>query len=245
MRGMYAVLTPFEKLAYLAFWRARTTDEAARLMDDAGRLKETAIKLERLGLLIRRGDEFIADKGYMAERIEEDNHLYPQRRLSPPDREALLALLCSELFSAWIEEDFEYAIGLEKGGKDVLAGFFWSIMRGPFAVAHAYYLVFGDQPSSEEVGGDFDRFLDTLGQERLRKKRPLEKALRERDSSGAISGKDPKAMERALFHGFAFAFPKGLVDYLRWNVNISPGTFVAQDVMAKMSARAGSRLQKA
>ncbi len=233
---MYIVLTPFEKLVYLAFWRARTAGEAAGMLGSRPlrKAEEAAEKLARLGLLERVGGGFKSAPGYLEERIEEDNHLYPERRLSGADKEALLALLSSDLLASWFEEDFAKAAALEEDGKDVLAGFFWAVMRGPFAIAHAYLLVFGDQPESSSVRGGFDRFLDEEGVRRRDRMARLEKELRKEDArTGAFTRNDPRALDRAFAKGFAAALPRGLVDYLRWNVNISGSVFIAEEMFRR------------
>ena len=149
-----------------------------------------------------------------------------------------MALLRSELLAGWFEEDFARAIALEKEGKDVLAGFFWAVMRGPFGIAHAYFLVFADQPDSSAVGRDFDLFLKLEGERRGKGGGFLKKALEEYDSrTSAFTKNDPRAIERAFKYGFAFAIPAGLVGFLRWNVNISPSAFVAEDIFKRARAR--------
>ncbi len=225
---MYVVLTPYEKLVYLAFWGGCTEGEAGRRISGETRpdasFGEAVSRLAGEGLLRRTAKGYAADLSYMVETIERGNHLYPERRLSQKERDAFAAILGSGKFCGWVIEDFRIAVKLAGEGKDVLDGFFWSVFRDVFAYTHAYLLASGGLPSVEDIGADFDSFLE----KRAGKEPPAH--LREEIRKHVPEG---KALGRAFSDDFAFMFPKELAGFLRWDIDVSPAVFVLREIMAR------------
>ncbi|MEW6722451.1 MAG: hypothetical protein AB1324_04265, partial [Candidatus Micrarchaeota archaeon] len=178
--------------------------------------------LAGMGLLKRTGTGFETELGYLVESVERDSHIFPERRLSSGERNALLAILRSGKFGGWVREDFGKAVELASKNRDVLAGFFWAVFREVFAFSHACLLASLPMPSVDEIGDDFDAFLKKKAGE---PRAELKEEVRKRRIA------DEKTLSRAFSDDFAFLFPRELADYLRWNVDISPAAFVLAEVM--------------
>ena len=211
---MYQVLEPFEKLIYLSFWVDPATGGAVRRVfgaEVAGPELAAAIgKLSAKGLLSRVDGGYEARLAYLAEMIERDNHLYPQRKLSETERKALILFLGSAPFRSLAEKNFLHAVALARESKDVLAGFFWKIFSEPFAIIHAYQKVFGTKKLTKECAGAIKK-------------------------SGKFSD---DAIMLAIDQNLAYKFPKELTGFLKWNVNQSPETFVAEEIFKAQRSRA-------
>ncbi len=235
---MYAALTPFEKLIYLSFLGGRSGEDARALAGgpDEGRFGRARSRLGSLGLLAEKGGILESDPAYIARLIEGGSLLYPDMRLEEGAERALEAFLRSRLLKGWMEREFKEAVRLCGRNDEVLASFFWKVLDGPFAVAHAYYLVYGGGPPAYVVGGDFDSFLGRkAGKEDAGTFMKLGKALREEDGrSGIFTRDDPLALDKALWMDFAFRFPRELAGYLRWSVPLSSRMFVAERIFQKL-----------
>lgn len=201
---MYRVLEPFQKLVYLAFWVEPSTDKAVRLVFfremDAGRFAEAVRKLEGKGLLERKDKGYAADLTYLAEMIDRDNHLYPDRKLSAKEREELVVLLRSPALRALAGKRFNEARALSSESKDVLSGYFWRIFSGPFAIIQGYRKAFGKRKAPKGISAAIKR-------------------------SRKFSA---DAVALAIDQGLVLSFPADLAEFLKWNVNQSPESFVAE-----------------
>ena len=210
---MYKVLQPYEKLVYLAFWVDEGTDGAVRLASgtevDAMRFAGAIGKLKEKGLLSRKERGYRAGLPYLAEMIDRDNHLYPERKLNAAEKKELISFLGSEGLRNLARRNFGHARALAGEGRDVLAGFFWRIFSEPFSVICAYKKVFG------------------------RKKIPkgCATALRK---SGKFS---EDAIALALDSGLANSFPENLVDFLKWNVNQNPHAPLAEEIFRAQKSK--------
>jgi hypothetical protein len=155
--------------------------------------------------------------------------------LSGSERKALVAFLRSEKFTRLAEGNIDGAVHLYAENREVLSGFFWSRFGEVAAIAQAYYVVYGDQPSVSEVGEDFDDYLKKAGQEEKKHWDIVKRATaRGFGKSGLLQKIGKEKLDFAFSDNFVFLFPRELAEYLRWSVNTSPLLFVAEKIFREI-----------
>lgn len=240
---MYYILTPYEKLVYLAFWNQKTEAEAIKLIrEDTENGKEFVKAYEKLignGLLIKINSETVCNREHLAELIEKENHLYPEKRLTEEEMEALVKFLNSKKVGRWIEEQFPEAILLKDKNLDVLVRYFWKIFRHIFAISLAYFLVYEDQPSISEIGDDFDRYLKRMSKNAKKEWKELRDAIinDKKMRTLLLMAGEEYVLDYAFEDNLIFFFPRELVEYLRWTINPSAYVFVVQEIFQRRKAR--------
>jgi hypothetical protein len=213
------MMSQYEKLVYIFFWNGKGEDEAF----SKGRNYQLAFEDLVTKKLIKKEDGiYQSDHAHLIDLFEKHNK--KGAKLSKEEKEALMKILDSEFFGKFMEERLLEDVRLRKEEETSLFNEFWWNFRDIFAIAHAYFLVFCDQPSIKEIEDNFDDFL-VLADTKKHWKKAKEAIVEEKFFDG-----DRYVLDYAFKKNFVFLFPRELVDYLRRTSDPSAFVEVAKDI---------------